>query len=75
MQVVFPPWVDLPATFTGVRGFGNETFVLDFIVKNKNATIQLTRHEAESLLESLKQSGVGQPKPAITIGNVTLPKK
>jgi hypothetical protein len=75
MQVVFPPWVDLPAVFNGVRSFGAETFILDFTVKNKAATMQMSRQEAEALLEALKQAGVGQAKPALSIGSITLPKK
>lgn len=75
MQVVFPPWVDLPAEFVGVRTFGTETVIMDFVVKNKNATISLTKNEAEALFVSLKAAGVGSPSPAITLGGVKLPKK
>jgi hypothetical protein len=61
MQVIFPPFVDLPATLIGARSFGAETVTLDFSVKNKAANIHLSRAEAESLVGYLRALGVGVP--------------
>ena len=65
MQVIFPPFVDLPATLTGARAFGTETVTLDFVVKNKGANIHLNRAEAEALVGYLRALGVGVPTATI----------
>ena len=79
MNIKFPPLINVDGDLTGVSTFGRETVVLEIALKNKIATITLTRHEAVMLLNNLRAAGVEEPEIAQSTGpaipKISIPRK
>lgn len=75
MNIKFPPLINVDGDLTTVSTFGRETVMLEISLKNKAATITMSRSEALALLNGLKQAGVGAELQSVGIPQIALPRK
>lgn len=75
MNIKFPPLINVDGDLTTVSTFGRETVMLEISLRNKTATITMTRSEALSLLNGLKQAGVGADLQSVGIPQISLTRK
>lgn len=75
MNIKFPPLINVEGDLTSVATFGRETVMLEISLKNKTATITMTRSEAVALLNGLKQAGVGSEPQSVGIPTISLSRK
>jgi hypothetical protein len=77
MNIKFPPLINVDGDLTGVSLFGAETVLIEVALRNKVATITLTRHEAERMFAGLKAAGIGAEAvpQSVALPRISLPGK